>query len=72
MKTEIDTTEAAVLKMLNLNTSTAPSLRVPVTTRNREFLRRLRAAELCAWENADRKPGRRTSSPSFLHRNCIA
>jgi hypothetical protein len=28
----------------------APSLRVPVTTRNRAFLRWLRAAELAAWE----------------------
>jgi len=72
MKTEINTTEAAVSQMLNLNTSTAPSLRVPVTIRNREFLRRLRAAELCAWEDADRKPGRRTTPQSFLHQNCIA
>jgi S1-C subfamily serine protease len=45
MKTAIDTTEAAVSQMLNLNSSTAPSLRVPVTSRNRELLRRLRAAE---------------------------
>lgn len=29
----------------------APSLRVPVTVRNREFLRWLRAAEASAWES---------------------
>jgi hypothetical protein len=28
----------------------APSLRVPVTAHNREYLRWLRAAELSAWE----------------------
>ncbi len=35
-----------------------PSSRVPVTTANRDLLRWLRAAELCAWEDADRTPRR--------------
>lgn len=43
---------------------TAPSLRVPVTMQNREYLRRIRQAELDAWRIAPggtlcRAPGSR-------------
>jgi hypothetical protein len=50
MKTEIETTETAVSRILRLHAGTAPSLRVPVTADNRAVLRLLRAAELAAWE----------------------
>lgn len=36
--------------MQYLKVLSPPSLRVPVTAQNRELLRRLRAAELSAWE----------------------
>ena len=48
----------AVLRSLSVKNGTAPSLRVPVTEGNRALLRRLRAAELSAWEAADRRPYR--------------
>jgi hypothetical protein len=47
MKTEFETT---VQRSSRVTILPAPSLRVPVTARNRELLRRLRAAELSAWE----------------------
>jgi hypothetical protein len=50
MNAEIEIAEAAVSRILRFNTSTAPSLRVPVTTANRALLRRLRMEELSAWE----------------------
>jgi hypothetical protein len=63
MKAEIEITEAAVSRILRFNTSTAPSLRVPVTTANRTLLRRLRMEELSAWE-AGRICSRRCFSPA--------
>ena len=60
MKTEIET--AIAIQMLRQNPTTAPSLRVPVTISNRAMLRRLRAAEMFAWEAADRNPRQRMSS----------
>jgi hypothetical protein len=50
MNAEIEITEAAVSRILRFNTSTAPSLRVPVTATNRALLRWLRMEELSAWE----------------------
>ena len=50
MKTEIEIAEAGVSRILRFNTSTAPSLRVPVTAANRALLRWLRNEELSAWE----------------------
>jgi hypothetical protein len=49
MKTEFET---IVQRSSRVTLLPAPSLRVPVTARNRELLRRLRAAELSAWEAA--------------------
>lgn len=60
MKTEIEINEAAVSSLLRYNTSTAPSLRVPVTTANRALLRWLRMEELSAWEAG------RICSPAFF------
>jgi hypothetical protein len=60
MKTENRITEAAVSRVLRLSTTTAPSLRVPVTTANRALLRWLRREELSAWE-----AGRLCSCGSF-------
>jgi len=50
MKTEIQITGTAVSRNLRFNPSTAPSLRVPVTSANRTLLRWLRHEELSAWE----------------------
>ena len=50
IKTEIEIAEAAASNLLRYNTSPAPSLRLPVTAANRALLRRLRTAELSAWE----------------------
>lgn len=50
MKTEIETIEADVSRILRFNTSPAPSSRVPVTAANRALLRWLRREELSAWE----------------------
>ena len=60
MKTAIEITEADVSRILRFNTSTAPSLRVPVTAANRALLRWLRNEELSAWET-----GRICSCGSF-------
>jgi hypothetical protein len=60
MKNEIEINEAAVSQILRFNTSTAPSLRVPVTNANRALLRWLRTEELSAWEAG------RICSPAFL------
>ena len=57
MKTEFETT---VQRSSRVSILPAPSLRVPVTARNRELLRRLRAAELSAWEAADAGSGLRS------------
>ena len=69
MKTEIET--ATAIQMLRQNPTTAPSLRVPVTSSNREKLRHLRAAEMCAWEAADHKAWQRMSSRSFAQQSCV-
>lgn len=73
MKADTQATEVSSQKM-RLKQSTAPSLRVPVTPGNRVFLRCLRAAELSAWEAADRKPYRqvRSQTPIFSVRPCAA
>ena len=70
MKTEIETTAASPI--FRPNPATAPSLRVPVTSSNREMLRRLRAAEMCAWEAADRQVWQRMSSRPFAQQSCVA
>jgi hypothetical protein len=71
MKTENETA-AAMFPMCHPNPATAPSLRVPVTLSNREKLRRLRAAEMCAWEAADRNAWQRMSSRSVAPQSCVA
>jgi len=71
MKTEIETA-AAMFPMCRPNPTTAPSLRVPVTSSNREKLRRLRAAEMCAWEAANHKAWQRMSSRSFAQQSCVS
>jgi hypothetical protein len=71
MKTENEAA-AALFPMPNPNPATAPSLRVPVTLSNREKLRRLRAAEMCAWEAADRNTWQRMSSRSVAPQSCVA
>jgi hypothetical protein len=71
MKTEIEITAAAV-QMLRPNPTPAPSLRVPVTIHNRAMLRRLRAAEMFAWEAADRKARQRMIAPAFAQQSCVA
>ena len=48
-------TETGFGKESRWNIRPAPSLRVPVTAANRDLLRRLRAAELTAWESG--RPG---------------
>ena len=53
MKAEIETTCSRSSRAQLLP---SPSLRVPVTAGNREFLRWLRAAEMSAWEAGS--PGR--------------
>jgi len=72
MKIEIETTTAAVLSLRRPLPTTAPSLRVPVTTSNREKLRRLRAAEMFAWEAADRHPHRNAASLARSPQTCLA
>jgi len=57
MKVELESRAETIVRHLGRKGCLAPSLRVPVTADNREFLRWLRAAELSAWEQADR--GRR-------------
>ena len=54
MKAELEYRAATIVRDLGRKGCLAPSLRVPVTADNREFLRWLRAAELSAWERADR------------------
>ncbi len=65
MKTERETTMTAVVQIPRQNPAPAPSLRVPVTTGNRAFLRRLRAAEMFAWEAADHNPRQRKAAQSL-------
>lgn len=48
MKATIETTD--LRNTFNSGSRLAPSLRVPVTPKNRALLRWLRAAELSAWE----------------------
>jgi hypothetical protein len=69
MKTEIETT--AAVQMLHQNPMPAPSLRVPVTTGNRAILRQLRAAEMFAWEAADRHPRQPMTAPSLSQQSCL-
>jgi hypothetical protein len=70
MKTEIETTAAAV-QIHRQNPTPAPSLRVPVTSSNRAILRQLRAAEMFAWEAADRHPRQRMTAPALSHQSCL-
>ena len=51
MKAWIDISETRAARSSSTRLCPAPSLRVPVTTANRALLRRLRAAELSAWES---------------------
>ena len=55
-------TAAAGAQTWRMNASPAPSLRVPVTADNRDFLRWLRAAELRAWESGQPQPAQRRDS----------
>ena len=59
MNAEIETVAKAPSRRGPANVCPAPSLRIPVTTRNRGLLRRLRTAELSAWEAG--RPCRRES-----------
>lgn len=70
MKTENET--AALVPLGHPNPATAPSLRVPVTSHNREKLRRLRAAEMCAWEAADRNVWQQMSARSVVPQSWLA
>jgi len=56
MKSEIETFEPAAFRSSPLNLGPAPSLRIPVTARNRALLRRLRAAELSSWVDPSDSP----------------
>jgi hypothetical protein len=47
---EIETVVQAARRRTRANACPAPSLRIPVTAHNRTLLRRLRTAELSAWE----------------------
>ncbi len=67
MKTAFET-RTAELPVLR-PTATAPSLRVPVTIGNREKLRRLRAAEMLAWEAADHQASLRNSMQSSVQQH---
>jgi len=71
MKTEIDATDRIGSQMFHASPAATPSLRVPVTGRNRDLLRRLRAAEACAWEEADQNPQRRTLAQAFLYQTVL-
>lgn len=70
MKTEIEPMFVAHAALTQPLLVTAPSLRVPVTATNRSFLRRLRAAELSAWEEADHNPHRPTMPPWLRREPC--
>ena len=65
MKIESETTMTTVTSMPHSIPPIAPSLRVPVTSRNREMLRRLRAAEMFVGEAADRNPPGK--APASVH-----
>ena len=65
MKAEIETT---FLRSSQSNIRPAPSLRVPVTADNREFLRWLRAAEMSAWESG--LAGERLQSKPNVRQAC--
>ena len=58
-------TAAAGAQTWRMNASPAPSLRVPVTADNRDFLRWLRAAELRAWETGQPQPAEERGSFQF-------
>jgi len=53
MRTDNENIAAVNAKSTRAALVPAPSLRVPVTSSNRAMLRQLRAAELCAWQEAD-------------------
>ena len=55
MITETEIPSAANLRRPRTNCNIAPSLRLAVTAKNRALLRWLRAAELSAWQEADRR-----------------
>jgi hypothetical protein len=59
MPANLETSVAAVWRSARLHADPAPSLRIPVTPRNRSLLRRLRAIEQAAWQGA---PAGRPSS----------
>lgn len=52
MPANLETSVAAVWHSARLHADPAPSLRIPVTPRNRSLLRRLRAIEQAAWQGA--------------------
>lgn len=51
MHGKIETCAADIAHGARMHTEPAPSLRIPVTPRNRGLLRHLRAIEMAAWEN---------------------
>lgn len=72
MKTEIEPIYEINAAASQPHLLTAPSLRMPVTHTNRALLRRLRAAELSAWDEADRHPRQRPMPPWFRPSCCRA
>ena len=70
MKTEIETPFVAGV-IRHQKPSPAPSLRVPVTSSNRAILRQLRAAEMFAWEAADRQPRQQMTATSLSRPACL-
>ncbi len=56
MHAQLETSVAAVWRSARLHADPAPSLRIPVTPRNRSLLRRLRAIEQAAWQGAPAGP----------------
>jgi hypothetical protein len=50
MKDQTESLSGSILQRSRLAAGPTPSLRIPVTRENRPLLRRLRAAELSAWE----------------------
>ena len=69
MHAETKTIEGAVSREIRSTIGPAPSLRVPVTARNRALLRRMRAAELLAWETGRAcQPPPQPSAPPTNHR----
>ena len=70
MKTATETVWTAVERCDRMNAVPAPSLRVPVTANNREYLRWLRAVEASAWD-AGHTTTLRNPQPDLPGRNSI-